>query len=492
MNGADLIWLALAAPLVGGVGVALMARVPDVRETATVIAAIVTFIAAGAVALQLAQGGGLETPALTVAPGLDIQFRVEPLGAVFGCIAAGLWILNSLYSIGYMRANREKDQTRFYICFTIAISAALAVAYAANLFTLFIAYEVLTLSTYPLVAHKGDAKATKGARIYLLTLMATSIGLLLTAIVWTYAVAGTTEFVEGGILAGKVGTGVAGILLALYMFGIGKAALMPFHFWLPNAMVAPTPVSALLHAVAVVKAGVFTVLKVATYVFGFEMVASADGRDLLLGVACFTLVAASLIALRQDNLKSRLAYSTVSQLAYVTVGALLATSAAALGGGLQILMHAFGKITLFMCAGAIYVATGKTEVSQMTGLGRKMPLVFIAFLIGSLSVIGLPPFGGAWPKWELMQGAVDADRAWVVWALVASSLLNVAYLMPIAIKGLMPGDGAPTPPAFKRPGGAPALTVLPLCVTAAGCIVLFFAVDPIAGFLARAFDGVSP
>lgn len=491
MNGAELVLLALCAPLVGGLLVSLLSRAPDVRETVTVIAAIITFIAAGAIALQLGQGASLETTPLGVAPGLSLHFRVEPLGALFGCIASGLWILNSLYSVGYMRANREKNQTRFYICFTIAIAGALAVAYAANLFTLFIAYEVLTLSTYALVAHKGDAKANRGARIYLLTLVGTSIGFLLTAIVWTYSVSGTMDFAAGGILQGKTSTTIAGVLLVLYMFGIGKAALMPFHFWLPNAMVAPTPVSALLHAVAVVKAGVFTVLKVAVYVFGLDLLAILPTRDGMLTIAAFTMVAASVVALRQDNLKARLAYSTVGQLAYVTVGALLATPAAIMGGALQVLMHAFGKITLFMCAGAIYVATGKTEISQMTGLGRRMPLVFAAFLIGSLSIIGLPPFGGAWPKWELMNGAVDADRQWVLWALVASSVLNVIYLLPVAIKAMLPPDGSPAPAPFKRPGGAPAFTVVPLCITAGGTLLLFFLAEPVTVFLQPLLETVA-
>ena len=490
MNGGELILALMALPLLAVPILASLHRAPDAREATTIMTAVGTFILALLIVGRTAAGAPPELNLGQVAPGISFSFRAEPIGALFACIASGLWILNSLYSIGYMRGANEKNQTRFYICFAIAISGAMGVAMADNLFSLFVFYEVLTLSTFPLVAHKGDAKATRGARIYLLTLMSTSIGFLLVAIVWTYAATGELGFVQGGILEGRVGPGVAGAMLVLYMFGIGKAALMPFHFWLPNAMVAPTPVSALLHAVAVVKAGVFCVLKVAVYVFGADFLAEATTTDFLLGVACFTMVVSSLIALAQDNLKARLAYSTVGQLAYVTTGALLATAAGFMGGALQILMHAFGKITLFMCAGAIYVATGKTEISQLDGLGRKMPLIFVAFFVGSLSIIGVPPLGGAWPKWELLQGAFQADKAWVVWALLISSVLNVAYLTPIAIRALMPPKDIGEPEPFKRPGGAPPLAVAPPVITAAGCVVLFFLIDPIARFLAPALGGM--
>ena len=217
--------------------------------------------------------------------------------------------------------------------------------------------------------------------------------------------AGTLDFAPGGILAGKASPLVIGVLLALYVFGIGKAALMPVHFWLPAAMVAPTPVSALLHAVAVVKAGVFAVVKVVVYVFGLDtLTLSRRERMARLSSASASLLLASLIALSRDNLKARLAYSTVSQLAYVVVGAALATPRACIGSGLQIAMHAAGKITLFFCAGAIYIAHHMTEVSEMAGIGRKMPITMLAFLVASLSIIGLPPLGGMWSKWTLDPG----------------------------------------------------------------------------------------
>jgi multicomponent Na+:H+ antiporter subunit D len=274
------------------------------------------------------------------------------------------------------------------------------------------------------------------------------------------------------------------VILVLFAFGIGKAALMPVHAWLPNAMVAPTPVSALLHAVAVVKAGVFVMLKVSIYIFGPDLMQALPAAKGLAAIAGATIVIASLIAMTKDNLKARLAYSTISQLAYVTLGAMLATPAALLGAALQILMHAFGKITLFMAAGAIYTGSKQTEISAMRGLGRAMPWTFGAFLVGALSIIGLPPLGGAWAKLQLAIGAAEADRPWLIAVLAVSSVLNVAYLLPIAVRGFFQAADDSRP----KPKGAPLLAVLAPCVTALGCFLLFFAVDGVAQFLAPIFE----
>jgi multicomponent Na+:H+ antiporter subunit D len=366
----------------------------------------------------------------------------------------------------------------------------MGLAFAKNLFTLFVFYELLTLSTYPLVTHNADESALKGGRIYILLLIGTSMVLLLPAIILTGVFAGTLDFKPGGILPPELGTGVIAALLALYVFGIGKAALMPVHYWLPAAMVAPTPVSALLHAVAVVKAGVFAVLKVVVYVFGVERLARTGASEWLTVVACISLLMASAVAMTKDNLKARLAYSTVSQLAYCVLGASLAVSSGIIGGALQIAMHAVGKITLFFCAGAIYIATHKTEISEITGLGRKMPLTFAAFLIGSLSVIGLPPLGGSWSKWWLMLGGLDAGTFAVVIVLLVSSLLNVLYLLPIFLKGCF------LPPQTLASIGAAGreldddlerrhwLVVLPPCITAFLCLVVFFYADRIVALVA--------
>jgi multicomponent Na+:H+ antiporter subunit D len=350
----------------------------------------------------------------------------------------------------------------------------MGIAYAGNLLTLFVFYEILTLSTYPLVTHAGTAEAKQGGRIYLGILLTTSILFLLAAIIGTWAVTDTLDFRPGGIFGANVTA--AAILLPLYIFGIGKAAIMPFHRWLPAAMVAPTPVSALLHAVAVVKAGVFAVLKVSVYTFGIDLLAILPTTDFLLYLAAATVVLASLSAMRKDNLKARLAYSTVSQLSYITIGALLATSAGVVGGAMHIAMHAVGKITLFFCAGAIMVASHKTEISQMRGLGRRMPITMTAFFIGSLSIIGLPPCGGTWSKWYLMMGAIDTHHWVIMVVLMVSSLLNIAYLLPIPLHGFLSSDGTQSEKGIKE---APLPALLALSVTAVGCIVLFFFTQPL-------------
>jgi multicomponent Na+:H+ antiporter subunit D len=469
--------VALVLPLGGAVLALLFDRRPNVRETATLLVAAGLLVAVASMLPEVLAG---ERPAVSlfqVIPGLALAFELEPLGLLFALVASGLWLVTSCYSIGYMRGNDESHQTRYYAFFAVAICGAMGVAMAANMLTLFVFYEVLTLSTYPLVTHHGDERARRGGRTYLGVLLATSIGMLLLAIVWTWMIAGTLDFREGGILAGKTDTVSLAVLLALYAFGTGKAALMPFHRWLPAAMVAPTPVSALLHAVAVVKAGVFTVLKVAVYIFGIDLLHDTGISVWLMYVAGATILIASLIALRKDNLKARLAYSTVSQLSYIVLGAALAHPWSVIGGGMHIVMHAFGKITLFFCAGAIYVAAHKTEISDMRGIGRLMPVTTGAFLIGALSVIGLPPMGGAWSKWFLGLGAAETHQVVFVAVLMISSLLNVGYLLPLVVRGFFfAPERGPEKPRFKE---APLFCVIPLCVTAAGCVALFFFADEI-------------
>ena len=468
--------LALAIPLAGALLVAALGRWPNLREAATLLAGVGLFGFVASLLPGVMAGGRPEDHLVELFPNLPLKLALEPLGMLFALVASGLWVVTSLYSIGYMRGHGEKRQTRFYIFFALSIFGAMGVALAGNMLTLFLFYEILTLSTYPLVSHHGSGKAMRGARTYLSILLATSVGLLLLAVAWTWALAGTLDFREGGILAGRAGETTLTILLGLYAFGTGKAALMPFHRWLPAAMVAPTPVSALLHAVAVVKAGVFTIMKVAIYIFGLDLLAGTDISAWLAYLAGFTIIAASIVAMAQDNLKRRLAYSTVSQLSYIVLGAALASSWGIIGGGMHILLHAFGKITLFFCAGAIYVAAHKTEVSDMRGLGRAMPVTMTAFLIGSLSVIGLPPLGGSWSKWYLTLGAMDTGQIIFVGVLMASSLLNVAYLIPLPIRAFFSKPPGGSPLAFKE---APAFCLAALSFTAAGCIVLFFMADDV-------------
>ena len=489
MSGETALLLAVLLPAAAGGLVALAGPRPNLRDGLSLAAGAATFGVVLTLVPSVAAGRVPEVVLLEVVPGLDLAFHAEPLGMIFALVASGLWIVTGLYGVGYMRGHHEENQTRFFFFFAVAISAALGVAFARNLLTLFIFYEVLTLSTYPLVTHARTAEARAGGRLYLGILMGTSVGFLLLAVVWTYAAAGTLDFEPGGILAGKVDGPALYVLLGLFAFGTGKAAIMPFHRWLPAAMVAPAPVSALLHAVAVVKAGVFTILKLLVYLFGLDYLGETGASVWLMYVAGATVLAASLVAMTKENLKARLAYSTVSQLSYIVLGAALAAPLAVVGGAMHIVMHAFGKITLFFCAGAIDVALHKTEVSDMRGIGRQMPFTMAAFLAGALCVIGLPPLGGLWSKWYLFLGALEAGQLVFVGVLMVSSLLNIAYLLPIPVRAF-----------FSRPEGeeegaglheAPLPCVAALVVTALGCVLLFFQAGSIQRFLAPLASGLA-
>ena len=471
----------LLLPLVGAAGIVLARRHPNLREGVTLATAALLFLCVCQLVGPVTAGLRPELTLLEPLPGMPVAFRVEPLGMLFSLVASGLWIVNSIYSIGYMRGNREVHQTRFYLCFALSIAAALAIAFAANLLTLFLFYEVLTLVTYPLVTHAGTDKARKAGRVYLGILMGTSVLFLLPAVIYTAFASGTTDFRPGGILPADLSPATVTVLLALFMFGIGKAALMPFHRWLPAAMVAPTPVSALLHAVAVVKAGVFSVVKIVVYVFGLDLLAGTT--DWLLAISGFTIVAASVVALNADNLKRRLAYSTVSQLSYVILATALLTPLSIIGAAVHLVVHAFGKITLFFAAGAIYTAAHKTEVSQLNGIGRRMPWTMTAFTIAALSLIGIPPAAGFLSKWFILGSAVDGHHHYVLAVLFISTLLNAAYFLPIVHAAFF--RKADAGDEHHPHGEAPWPMVLALMATAAMTIALFFYSAPLVQMAGR-------
>jgi multicomponent Na+:H+ antiporter subunit D len=473
--------IAFVAPLIGVIGIAWAGeKRKNLRETFTFLVATIQASVVLSMVPILLSGSIIEFQIWQMFTHVPLLLRVDGFGLLFACVASLLWIATSVYAIGYMRGLHEHAQTRFYSFFAISLSATIGVAFSANLLTIYFFYEMLSVSTFPLVTHMQDKDARTGGRTYLGYLLFTSLCLLLPAMSWCYV------WLDGGTVTmdfladtGKVGEfsqTTQMVLLALFTFGFAKAGIMPLHSWLPGAMVAPTPVSALLHAVAVVKVGVFCVIRVYSDIFGVQVLQDLDGEDWMIGIACATILISSLIALSQDNLKRRLAFSTIGQLGYVVLGATLATEQGVGGSVLHIAMHACGKITLFFCAGAIFVASGKKYVSELRGLGRKMPITMGAFMIGSLSVIGLPPLGGFISKWYLALGALDRGMTWVVVVLLVSSLLNVFYLLPVAVTAFFrdPEDDQDT--GMKE---APMACVVPLAITAIGCFVLFFFAEPI-------------
>lgn len=476
MNPVTLMLAVMLLPLVAVVGILISRRAPNIREGVTLLTSTTIAVLVVMIAKRFLAGDTFAFTLIEPLPGIAIAFEIEALGMLFALVAGLLWVVTSIYSIGYMRGHNEQHQTRFFAAFAVSIAATMGIAFSANLFTLFLFYELLTLATYPLVTHAGTPEARRGGRVYLGILLGTSIGLFLLGILVTWTLTGRIDFQPGGILSGHIDPAWAGLLYALFLFGIGKAAVMPFHRWLPAAMVAPTPVSALLHAVAVVKAGVFTLLKVTIYIFGSEFILSNDVTGGLIWVAAATILIASLIAMTKDNLKARLAYSTVSQLSYIVLGAMLASKAGLIGASMHIAMHAFAKITLFFAAGAIFVASHKKLVSELNGLGRAMPITFAAFFIGTLSIIGLPPFGGMWSKWYLGLGAVETGQLLLLAVLMISSLLNILYLLPIPIRAFFskPDNGA----HYTQIAEAPKPILLAMGITSIACVTLFFYPDP--------------
>lgn len=426
--------LAILVSFIAAFGIFALRNSPNWREACSILAALVKFGLVMSLYPLIRDGYTVECPLVTfpagILPNLGFALRVDALGFLFAAVASFLWILTTLYSIGYMRTMNEHAQGRYYVCFALALTGALGVAFSANLLTLFLFYEFITVSTYLLVVHEENTEAYSAGTKYLTYLMGTGKLFFLPAIIFTFCLTGTLQFKTGGVFAG-VSPFWAGVTLVLFVLGVAKAGLMPFHNWLPSAMVAPTPVSALLHAVAVVKAGVFTIVRIVLYIYGVDYLNGLGLGILMAFFASITVLGASIIALRQDNLKLRLAYSTISQLAYVVLGIMLLTPDGIRGSILQIVAHAFGKITLFFCAGAIYVGIHKKYISEMAGIGKTMPWTMGAFTVGAFSMIGVPPLAGFAVKWRLLLGSMEANQILIVAVLLGSTLLNAAYFLPI-------------------------------------------------------------
>ncbi|MEW2913306.1 monovalent cation/H+ antiporter subunit D family protein [Leisingera sp. JC11] len=466
--------LAIAVSLAAAALILWLHQRPNLRDAISVAAAVLKFLIVISLAPLVLAGGTLELSLFEILPGVDFAFRADALGMVFATVSSLLWIFAALYSIGYMRSLNEHAQTRFFAAFAVSLSAAVGGAFAANLFTLVIFYEVLSLVTYPLVYHKEDEESWAGSRRYVVYLIGASKSFLLAALALTYQLAGSLDFMPRGLLAASGAEGwLLSVVYLCYLAGFAKAAVMPFHAWLPAAMVAPTPVSALLHAVAVVKMGVFCMLRVIFHVMGVELMGSLGLGIATAYLVSFTIVMASIYALTRDDLKARLAYSTVSQLSYIILGAVLLTPMAAIGGITHIAAHAFSKITLFFCAGSIYCASHRRKISDLAGIGRRLPWTMAAFFIGSLSMIGIPPSGGFVSKWYLVLGSAGGQEVVFLVVLLFSALLNAAYFLPVTYTAFFEPEkpGAPGLVAMQEVRESPMVAV-PLMITAALSLAL--------------------
>ena len=469
--------LAVLVSAIAAVLVMLSYRRPNLREGWSLGAGVIKFLIVVSMTPVILSGGIIQYTVFKILPGVELAFKVDGIGLLFATTSSFLWIITTVYSMGYMRTLEEHAQTRYYTCFAIALSSAMGVAFAGNLFTLFFFYEILSLCTLPLVIHNEGAKDWDAGRKYLLYLVGASSSILLGAIILTYTLTGTLDFNKAGMFSGLTATTFSGMEIAtlltvmyfMFLYGFAKAGLMPMHNWLPSAMVAPTPVSALLHAVAVVKVGAFCIVRLVTDVFGVPLMQNLHLGDYTAIIASITILASSAYALTQDNLKMRLAYSTVSQLSYIVLGVALLSVSGITGGIIHIVNHAFTKITLFFCAGSIYVASHKTNISQMSGIARKMPWTIAAFTIASLSIIGVPLFAGFITKWHIAIGTIET-KSWVLLGvLLTSSLLNVAYFAPVVYKAVF---GTPPEDGHEGISEAPLKVLVPLLITAAGTVVL--------------------
>ncbi len=466
---------AVLTPLVGSILVMNTGRKPNLRETWSFLAALFLFGTVLSMAPAIWRGDRLIFHIFKILPGISVTLRADAFSMVFAMVASSLWCVAVFYSMGYMRGLEEHAQTRFNACFALAIFGAVGVAFSDNLFTMYLFYEIVSVCTYPLVAHHQDEEGYFGARKYIVYLTGTAKGLVLPAMILIYVLTGTLDFADNirtGIFPADVNSTMVVILYVLCLLGFAKNGVMPVHNWLPSAMVAPTPVSALLHAVAVVKVGVFSTTRVMLYVFGVDTMSALNLGTATAFFVSFTIIVASVIALSKDNLKARLAYSTVSQLSYIILGVALLTPDGIQGGLIHIVNHAFSKITLFFCAGAIYVACHKKDISEMCGLGRAMPFTFAAFAIASLSMIGAPPVAGFVTKWKLLVGAMEMNSHTlaIICVLLASTLLNVAYFAPVTFKAFFgkPPEGV----KYDSIQEAPLSMVVPLMITAVISVII--------------------
>ena len=435
-------WLPVLLPLlVSGATFALGERRSGARAALNLIGALASALAV--IVLSINAFGGVESSAsVPLLPGVALGVSADLLGLLFSAVATILWCVTLVYAIGYME--HGNDRARFFGFFALCIAAANGVALAEGPLSFFLFYEVLSLATYPLVVHSGTREALAAGRKYLIYALGGGTALLV-GVVWLHVLAGPTPFTPGGALAAVSGrTAELRAIFALMVLGLGvKAALMPLHGWLPGAMVAPAPVSSLLHAVAVVKAGVFGIVRLVNELYGPELATSLGVARPLAVAAAVSIIVASVIALRQDDLKRRLAYSTIAQLSYITLGTALCMPLAAVGALAHLAHHAVMKITMFFTAGSLAETLHVKRVSELHGVARRMPLTMASFALAALALAGIPPLAGFYSKWLLGTGAAQGGAWWATLVYIASGALAMGYMLPILITSLKPGELKP-------------------------------------------------
>jgi len=449
------------------------------RTTLNMLGATIKLVLVAILILGVFEGQEFESR-FNLLPGLDLVLNADALSVLFVSLSTILWFVTTVYAIGYLEDSPHRS--RFFGFFSLCVSATIGIAMAGNLLTFLIFYELLTLATYPLVVHRGTPEALRAGRIYLIYTMTGGV-VLLAGVAWLHVLAGPLDFTETGILADRTDIDPEKLKIVFFMLiaGLGvKAALVPLHGWLPKAMVAPAPVSSLLHAVAVVKAGAFGIIRVVYDVYGVEFASDLGVLFPLAILAAFTIIYGSVRALFQDELKKRLAYSTISQVSYIALGVAIVGPIATIGGIVHLVHQGVMKITLFFCAGNFAETLGIHHISEMHGVGRRMPWTMAAFTIGALGMIGVPPIAGFISKWYLAMGAVEANQYWVLAVLLGSSLLNAAYFLPILYVAWFKPQQQPWPHEHIKSHYETSLALLipPLFTAVAALLIGLFAAAP--------------
>jgi len=483
MTPALALYAIFAAPLAHAILVMLLPRPPGLRDLIHIGFALLTAVLAFFVLNAVAHGETARVALAQPLPNVDLAFSAEPLGALMAAVIAGLSVLHAAHTTGFVRATGEKAPQGIMAFNALSAAAAIAVAYSANLFTMFVAYQTLALVASPLVARRDDEDGGRAVRTFLATLLGPSMGLFLPAMVWTYTIAGAVDFQAGGVLAGHdIDTLTANVLLTLFVIGLAMSAIPPFYQWLTATSGATYPSLVSVQTLAVLPAGGLALLKIAAFVFGAELNDAHIAAHILVAVAGIGMCLAALIALSKQDLRERLAYSCMAQVLAAVMGALLALSAGLFAAALQIVAMSCAATTLMMAVGTTAAVTGRRNAADYPGLGRVMPWTFAGFAVASASMIGMPPFAGAWAKvWLIIAAATPG--AGLIWAAVligVAAALTFAHLGPLAAAAL--AARAPTD-AFKRPDGASILLATPVIIGAAATLWLLVLAAPLATFL---------